>query len=310
MQFFNLWHDVSAGANPPDLIHVVVESPKASRNKYEYSKDVAHIALDRVLYSPLHFPGDYGFIPQTYFEDGDPLDVLVMTNNPTFPGCIIQARPIGMFRMIDKGELDYKILAVPANDPSFNEYWDVSNVPQHFPREMGHFFMVYKELEGMQVTNEGWANVAEAKETIRASMERYQQSFGQSAKGRLLIASGTRWEKAYGYSRAVRVVNQIYVAGTTATDEHGQLVGLGDAAAQTRQVLQNIQTALEKAGAKLEHVVRSRMYVTHREDAPSVAEVHGEFFGEIRPATTLVVVASLLESAMLVEIEVDAVITD
>lgn len=302
----NLWHALPPGTRIPDIVNVVVEVPKASRNKYEYRKDVTAIALDRVLYSPLHYPGDYGFIPQTYFEDGDPLDILVMTNNPTFAGCIVQARPIGMFKMIDKGEPDYKILAVPANDPTFNEYWDVSNIPQHFPREMGHFFMTYKELEGTEVRNEGWAGVTAAKDTILRSMEDYKQKILPTLHERDLIASGTSWEQLYGYSRAVRVGENVHVAGTTATDAEGKLVGVGDVRAQTRQILQNIQVALEKAGAGLEHVVRTRMYVVNREDAKAVAEVHGECFKNIRPASTLVIVAGLLEPEMLVEIEVDA----
>ena len=102
----NLWHDLDPGPSVPDVIHVIVEIPKGSRNKYEYHKQTGAFKLDRVLNSPVHYPGDYGFIPQTYYEDGDPLDVLVVTNLPTFTGCIVEARPIGMFRMRDKGEAD------------------------------------------------------------------------------------------------------------------------------------------------------------------------------------------------------------
>lgn len=300
----NLWHDFSPGPDAPDLIYVVVEVPKASRNKFEYSKEAGTIALDRVLYSPLHYPGDYGFIPRTYFEDGDPTDVLVMTNQPTFPGCIIKARPIGMFKMIDNGELDYKILAVPADDPSFDEYWDVSNIPQHFPKEVGHFFMVYKELQGATVTNEGWAGVREAKAQIRRSMERYSNEFPIHTSERQRVSSGTKWERAYGYSRAVRVENMVYVAGTTA-GEAGE-----DARSQTQGIFEKIKAALTEAGAKMEDVVRSRMYVVHKEDMLTVAEVHGEYFEEIRPVSTLVQVAGLIEPHLRVEIEVEAIIQD
>lgn len=303
----NLWHYLPAGPRVPDVVNVVVEVPKTSRNKYEYSKEVGSIELDRVLYSSLHFPGDYGFIPRTYYEDGDPLDILVMTNHPTFPGCIIQARPIGMFRMIDKGEPDFKILAVPADDPNFNEYWDVSNIPQHFPREMAHFFMTYKQLEGTEVTNNGWAGVTEAKDTILASMQHYQEQILPRVNQHRLISSGTQWEADYGYSRAVRMGDTIYVSGTTATDATGSIIA-GDASAQTRQVLQNIAAALEKAGASLEDVVRTRIYVVTREDVPAVLAVHGEVFGTIRPATSLLLVAGLLEESMRVEIEAQAVV--
>jgi inorganic pyrophosphatase len=301
----NLWHDLAPGPKAPDIIYVVVESPKTSRNKFEYSKTIGNIEIDRVLYSPLHFPGDYGFMPQTFFDDGDPMDVLVMTNNPSFPGCVIKARPIGMFKMIDRGELDYKILAVPANDPNFDEYWDVTNIPQHFPKEMAHFFMVYKELEGMHVTNEGWVGVNGAKDAIKGSIEKYQLEI--APQKRQLISSGAPWEPLYGYSRGIRVNETIHISGTTAVKD-GKLVGIGDARAQARQIYENIKVALEKAGAGLEHVVRTRTYVTKREDAVPVAEIQGEYFSQIRPTSTLVIVAGLLEEEMLVEIEVEAIL--
>lgn len=173
----HLWHNLSSGPQPPDIVYAVVEVPKGSRNKYEYSKRAGVIKLDRVLYSPLHYPGDYGFIPQSYFEDGDPMDILVMMNEPTFPGCVIEARPVGMFKMIDKGEPDYKVLAVPSTDPNFDDYRDLDDLPQHFPKEVGHFFMVYKQLQGTEVQNEGWVGADEAKKAIMASMALYRKDF-------------------------------------------------------------------------------------------------------------------------------------
>lgn len=173
----HLWHNLSAGPQSPEIIYVVIEVPKGNRNKYEYSKTAGVIKLDRVLYSPLHYPGDYGFIPQTYFEDDDPMDVLVMMNAPTFPGCVIEARPLGMFKMIDRGEPDYKVLAVPATDPNFEEYHDLDDLPQHFPKEVMHFFMVYKQLQGAEVQNEGWVGVEGAKEAIRRSQRMYWEKF-------------------------------------------------------------------------------------------------------------------------------------
>ncbi len=173
----HLWHNLTPGPASPDTVYVVVEVPKGSRNKYEYSKSAGVIKLDRVLYSPLHYPGDYGFVPQTYFADGDPLDILVMMNAPTFPGCIIEARPVGMFKMIDQGEPDYKILAVPATDPSFDDYHDLTDLPRHFPKEVEHFFMVYKQLQETIVTNEGWEDAAGAKAAILQSIDLYRTTF-------------------------------------------------------------------------------------------------------------------------------------
>jgi len=173
----HLWHELSPGPRPPDVVYAVIEVPKGSRNKYEYSKRAGVIRLDRVLYSSLHYPGDYGFIPQSYFEDGDPLDILVMVNEPTFSGCVIEARPIGMFKMIDRGQTDYKILAVPATDPHFRDYHTLADVPKHFPTEVAHFFMTYKQLEEAEVENEGGADAAEARESIVGSLDLYRETF-------------------------------------------------------------------------------------------------------------------------------------
>lgn len=169
----NLWHDLTPGPTYPDVIHVVVEIPKGSRNKYEYDKTIGAFRLDRVLYSPVHYPGDYGFIPQTYYDDDDPLDVLVMTNLPTFTGCIVEARPIGLFRMMDKGDPDDKVLAVLNHDPFFNDFADYTSLPQHYLREVEHFFTVYKDLEGKRVEPIGWQDMTEAKERISFAAHHY-----------------------------------------------------------------------------------------------------------------------------------------
>jgi inorganic pyrophosphatase len=179
MMTLHLWHNLTPGPQLPDIVYAVVEVPKGSRNKYEYSKRAGIIKLDRVLYSPLHYPGDYGFIPQTFFEDGDPMDILVMMNEPTFPGCVIEARPVGMLKMIDKGEMDYKVLAVPATDPNFDEYHDLENLPKHFLKEVQHFFMVYKELQGTQSTNDGWVSAEPTKQAIEESIVNYRKNFPQ-----------------------------------------------------------------------------------------------------------------------------------
>jgi inorganic pyrophosphatase len=167
----NLWLDLPPGPSPPDVVYVVVEVPKRSRNKYEYDKLAGVIKLDRVLYSSLHYPGDYGFIPQTHHDDGDPMDILVMVNEPSFPGCVIEARPIGLFRMSDKGESDDKILAVPATDPNFEGYRTVEDIPQHFLSEVSHFFSVYKDLQRIRVEVHGWEGPEAALAEIRRAIK-------------------------------------------------------------------------------------------------------------------------------------------
>lgn len=178
----NLWRDLEPGPNIPDVIYVIVEISKGSRNKYEYGKELGVIKLDRVLFSSLHYPGDYGLIPRTLYDDGDPLDVLVMVNEPTFPGCIIEARPIGLFKMLDQGVADDKVLAVPARDPLFDDYQDIKDIPQHFLREVAHFFEVYKDLEGKRAKPIGWEGATVAKAEITRSMELYRQHYSRGMR--------------------------------------------------------------------------------------------------------------------------------
>lgn len=173
----HLWHNLSSGPQVPEVVYAVIEVPKGSRNKYEYSKTAGVIKLDRVLYSPLHYPGDYGFIPRSFYEDGDPLDILVMMNEPSFPGCVIEARPIGMLRLIDKGQPDDKILAVPSTDPEFDDYRSMQDLPRHFPNVVEHFFKVYKELEKASVESQGWADADEAKKAIHHALQLYRDTF-------------------------------------------------------------------------------------------------------------------------------------
>lgn len=174
----NLWRELRSGPNAPAVVYTIVEIPKGSRNKYEYQKQNGVIFLDRVLYSSLHYPGDYGLIPQTFYDDGDPLDILLMINEPTFPGCIIQARPLGIFRMLDRDQKDDKILGVPATDPLFNGYQDLDDVPGGFLNEVAHFFEVYKDLEGQRTKPLGWEGAEIAKQEIMRSVEMYRERFG------------------------------------------------------------------------------------------------------------------------------------
>lgn len=157
----------------PGVAHVVVEIPKGRRSKFEVDKKTGLFKLDRYLYSSSHYPGDYGFIPGTLAEDGDALDVLVMVNEPTFTGCLIEARVVGLFRMDDRGAHDYKILGVPDRDPLFADYEELSDVPPHFLREVEHFFSTYKQLEGVQVEPQGWRDREAALEEVRLSAKRF-----------------------------------------------------------------------------------------------------------------------------------------
>jgi inorganic pyrophosphatase len=176
----HLWHDLEPGASPPDEMTAIVEIPRGSRNKYELNKETGVFRLDRVLYSAVHYPGDYGFFPRTYALDDDPLDALVMVTVPTFPGCAIDVRPVALFRMTDKDEMDEKVLCVPANDPLYDEYDDIGDVPGHFLREVEHFFAIYKDLEGGRVNTLGWEDAKAARAAITDAIARY--TLGQRKK--------------------------------------------------------------------------------------------------------------------------------
>ena len=165
--------DISSGKDLPSVVNAIVEIPKGRRNKFEVDKKTGLIRLDRYLYSSSHYPGDYGFIPQTLAEDGDALDILVMVNEPTFSGCLIEARVVGLFRMKDRGVNDFKILGVPHTDPLFAEYQNLRDAPSHFLREVEHFFATYKQLEGITIETMGWATAQDAMAEVRASAERF-----------------------------------------------------------------------------------------------------------------------------------------
>jgi inorganic pyrophosphatase len=173
----HLWRDISPGRNPPEEVTAVIEIPSGSRNKYELDKETGLLKLDRVLYSAVHYPSDYGFIPQTLHEDGDPLDVLVMVKEQTFPGCMIDVRPIGVLRMLDRGEPDDKILGVPLHDPAHEEYFDIADIPQHTLKEVEYFFSTYKDLEGKRVQVVGWEKSERAMQIVQDSIERYDRKY-------------------------------------------------------------------------------------------------------------------------------------
>jgi len=155
-------------------VDITVEVPQGSRNKYEYDPAIDAIRLDRMLFTSTRYPHDYGFIPGTLAEDGDPLDAMVILDEPTFPGCLISVRPIGVFWMTDEKGPDAKILTVPATDPRYSHYQDLDDVPQHVTAEIGHFFDVYKELERDKSTDvRGWQDRAAAEKIIEESFARF-----------------------------------------------------------------------------------------------------------------------------------------
>jgi inorganic pyrophosphatase len=162
------------GSHAPARINAVIEIPRDSVNKYEYDKELHVFRLDRTLFSPVHYPGDYGFIPQTLGHDGDALDVLVLVEAPSFPGCLMEVRPIGVLRMIDQGRGDEKILAVAESDPLYREVKDYSGVFEHTLREIEHFFAIYKNLEGKKTEIAGWEGVETARKIIDEGRKRFK----------------------------------------------------------------------------------------------------------------------------------------
>ena len=161
------------GERQPDEINVVIEIPEKSRNKYEYDKAHDIFRLDRALHSAIHYPGDYGFAPQTLALDGDPLDVLVLVIEPTFPGCLVVARPIGLLEMIDGDKEDDKILAVPVGEPAFDEIHNYTQIFPHMLRKVSHFFETYKALEGKSTRIGSWRDAAHARRVISESYQRF-----------------------------------------------------------------------------------------------------------------------------------------
>ena len=171
----NLWHDVSRGNE--EEFNVIIECSKGSRVKYEVDKQTGLIMFDRVLYSPLHYACDYGFVPQTLWDDGDPLDVLVITHEALVPGCLVNCRALGVLDMIDGGEGDAKIIAVPIKDPRFEHMKNLDDIAPHLLKEIQHFFKVYKALQNKTVEVGDWKDRTFAIEDIKKSFQLYDQKF-------------------------------------------------------------------------------------------------------------------------------------
>src|SRR5690348_5809406 len=165
--------DLPVGDRSPEVFRAVIEIPKDGTQKFEYDKNLHVFRLDRNLHSPVHYPGDYGFIPQTLSLDGDPLDVLVLVDEPTFTGCLVEVRPVGLLEMVDQGQKDEKILGVVSNNPRFAEIKDYSEVWSHMLLEISHFFATYKDLEGKRAIVRGWEGAAQACKVIDECHQRF-----------------------------------------------------------------------------------------------------------------------------------------
>ena len=174
----NIWHDISPNRIQPEDFVAVIEIPKGSKKKYELDKETGLIILDRVLHTSTHYPANYGFIPRTYGDDGDPLDVLVLCSEEIDPLTLVRCYPIGVIKMTDGGSLDEKIIAIPFGDPTYNGYRDIGELPKHIFEEMMHFFEVYKTLEHKSTAVKEINHRADAVGIIRKCIGMYQEKYG------------------------------------------------------------------------------------------------------------------------------------
>lgn len=173
----NIWHDISPKRIAADEFIAVIEIPQGSKMKYELDKETGLLKLDRVLYTSTHYPSNYGLIPRTYADDLDPLDVLALCSEPIIPLTLVKCYPIGAINMLDNGRYDEKIVAIPVDDPTYNTYKDISEIPHHIFDEMRHFFSVYKELEGKQTVVNEVVGADEAKKIIQKAIDSYIENF-------------------------------------------------------------------------------------------------------------------------------------
>lgn len=173
----NLWHDIAPGT--ADEMNVIIEIPKGSKNKYEIDKETGLIALDRAMHSAQDYPFDYGFIPQTLWDDGDALDVVVLTTYPLAPGILVRVRPVAIMDMVDSGEGDAKIIAVPTDDPRWKEVKDLADINKHTIKEIQHFFETYKQIQNKVVTIDKTEGADKAKEAFERSLQIYKDKFNK-----------------------------------------------------------------------------------------------------------------------------------
>ncbi len=172
----NIWHDINPKEITPEAFSAVIEISKGSKMKYELDKSTGLLKLDRILYTSTHYPANYGFIPLTYADDDDPLDVLVICSEEIVPLTLVKCYPIGVIKMIDSGRLDEKIIAIPFSDPYYNVYNSIYELPRHVFDEMCHFFTVYKQLENKDTAVDNLGDREEAMEIIRSTLDRYRKN--------------------------------------------------------------------------------------------------------------------------------------
>lgn len=173
----NLWHDITPGAD--EKMNVIIEINKGSKNKYEVDKETGMIALDRVAHTAQDFPFDYGFIPQTLWDDNDPIDVVVLTTYPLLPGILVRVRPVAIMDMIDSGDSDAKIIAVPVDDPRWNTVKDLGDINPHTIKEIEHFYSTYKKLQNKVVDVKGFMSKADAIAAFHKGQKAYQEKFAK-----------------------------------------------------------------------------------------------------------------------------------
>lgn len=178
----NPWHKVEIGENAPERVNGIIEIPKNTRAKYELDKESGMLKLDRVLYSSMYYPANYGFIPKTYCDDNDPLDILILSQITIVPMCIVSAKVIGVMRMLDSGELDDKIIAVAEHDMSVNQINDISELPAHSLKEIKNFFEDYKKLENKSVEVDEFQNAEEAWKVVQQSQLDYEKYIAEAVK--------------------------------------------------------------------------------------------------------------------------------
>ncbi|KAG2484876.1 hypothetical protein HYH03_016360 [Edaphochlamys debaryana] len=171
------WHDLHPGNDAPNVVACVIEIPRGSKVKYELDKDTGLCFVDRILYSSVVYPHNYGFVPKTLCEDGDPLDVLVLMQEPVVPMCFLRAKPIGVMQMLDQGERDDKLIAVHADDPEFKGFTDISQLPPHRLAEIKRFFEDYKKNEHKEVIVDDFLGAEEAKKVVKDSLNLYQEHY-------------------------------------------------------------------------------------------------------------------------------------
>jgi inorganic pyrophosphatase len=265
----NPWHDVEPGKRAPEIVDCIIEVPRGSRNKYELDKKTGLLRLDRVLYSAVFYPANYGFIPRTYCDDRDPLDILVLGQEPVVPMCIVTARPIGMMQMVDQNEEDDKIIAIHENDPAVSHFRDISQLPEHTLNELQRFFEDYKILEHKRVRIERFFGRVDAQNVIAKSLRLYTDSYDDEGRKRAdapLLQSELRDRNpAASPSRSVRIEHARREA------QRLQHLDQPEPATPTPQYEPVATTGVEPAGAIAADGIPASMQKLEVAEAPSGA---------------------------------------